>query len=481
MSFKKFQVISPVTIGSPEAGHIYLGRDEYGLWEKYPDGGWVYIITGGTTGAGTSGTSGGSGSSGRDGTFMGSSGTSGKEGTSGTTGTSGSSGRSGFDGTSGSSAIGSSGTSGSSGKTGTSGTSGSSGFTGTSGSSGKDGTFYGSSGTSGLSGYGGSSRKWSYTTTIYPTVPGTFYAGTPSFSGIEYIRVNQQDGDSQLLDNWIKNWTNGIFKIEQYNDPSKFGIYTIVSGITTVTKPGLSWYLISGVTCYDGNGVLSNGETYLLSYVPASYGTSGAQGSSGTSGAQGPAGPSGGGGSSGTSGSAGTSGSSGQGANFNVDQDLYYETSTNTLFTPNVYLTGSTVTITNIQNVNDNNTKLILSSNVISQVTGVTPSVQSLQYYSPKYTTTSSIDWNNGNVQYHQLANGATSLSFSNPTNGGKYVLILKQPSSGANGTASWPGDVLWAGGTPPTLTVTNNKVDIINFIYDSTNSKYYGNYTLNY
>lgn len=66
-------------------------------------------------------------------------------------------------------------------------------------------------------------------------------------------------------------------------------------------------------------------------------------------------------------GSAGTSGNSGT-----SDPDLYFDTATNTLYTPNITMTGSTVTISNIQNAADNNTKLILESNILKQVTGST-------------------------------------------------------------------------------------------------------------
>ncbi len=103
------------------------------------------------------------------------------------------------------------------------------------------------------------------------------------------------------------------------------------------------------------------------------------------------------------------------------------------------------------------------------------------QYYSKKYTTTTTLDWSNGNVQYIQLANNGQTFTFSNPKDGARYALILKQPSSGAAGTVTWPGEVLWSGGTGPTLTVTNDKVDVITLIYDGTNSKYYGGASLNY
>ena len=97
------------------------------------------------------------------------------------------------------------------------------------------------------------------------------------------------------------------------------------------------------------------------------------------------------------------------------------------------------------------------------------------QYYSPKYTTTTTVDWNNGNVQYVALTNGGQTFTFANPKDGGRYILILKQPASGAAGTVTLPASVLWSGGTAPILTATNGKVDLISLIYDGTNSKYYG------
>ena len=103
------------------------------------------------------------------------------------------------------------------------------------------------------------------------------------------------------------------------------------------------------------------------------------------------------------------------------------------------------------------------------------------QYASAKHTCTTTLDWNNANVQYIQLANGAQTFTFANPLDGGRYCIILKQPSSGAAGTVSWPATVLWPAATQPTLTVTNGQVDIVTFVYDGTNSKYYAGSSLNH
>jgi hypothetical protein len=119
-----------------------------------------------------------------------------------------------------------------------------------------------------------------------------------------------------------------------------------------------------------------------------------------------------------------------------------------------------------------------LSVNGSIDATGLTVNGQ---YNSTKYTGTTTVNWNNGNVQYVQLTNGTVSLTMANPKDGARYLLILKQPSSGAAGIISWPGTVKWPGGTAPTLTATNAKVDIVTFVYDGTNSFYYGGSNLNY
>jgi hypothetical protein len=89
------------------------------------------------------------------------------------------------------------------------------------------------------------------------------------------------------------------------------------------------------------------------------------------------------------------------------------------------------------------------------------------------------INWNSGNVQLVTL-NDDPTITFSNPQSGGRYVLILKQDGAGSH-AVTWPAEVLWPGGTEPTLTITGNKVDIITFVYDGVSGKYYGGYSQNY
>jgi hypothetical protein len=107
------------------------------------------------------------------------------------------------------------------------------------------------------------------------------------------------------------------------------------------------------------------------------------------------------------------------------------------------------------------------------------------QGYTDLYTgaTIDGIDWDNGNVQEVILPNSATDFDPSNAEPGATYILILKQPASGAAGTINWgggSGTVRWPGGTPPILSTANNAVDIVTLVCVNSNSTYYATSVLN-
>jgi hypothetical protein len=77
------------------------------------------------------------------------------------------------------------------------------------------------------------------------------------------------------------------------------------------------------------------------------------------------------------------------------------------------------------------------------------------------------IDWANGTGQT-LLLTAACTLTFSNPKNGGRYVLRLKQ-DAGAPFAVVWPGTVVWSGGLVPTLSTTAGGLDLIAFYFDGT------------
>jgi hypothetical protein len=81
-----------------------------------------------------------------------------------------------------------------------------------------------------------------------------------------------------------------------------------------------------------------------------------------------------------------------------------------------------------------------------------------------------------GNIVNMTLT-ASTTLTFSTHVVG-TYIIKLIQGGSGSY-TITWPGTVVWSGGTAPTLTTTVGKTDIITLFHDGTS--FYGTYSLNY
>jgi hypothetical protein len=91
--------------------------------------------------------------------------------------------------------------------------------------------------------------------------------------------------------------------------------------------------------------------------------------------------------------------------------------------------------------------------------------------YGLTYSSSITIDWNNGNVQSVVLT-GNTTFTFTNGQDGGKYILIIRQDSTGGR-TVTWPSSVRFPGGVTPTLSTGANKSDYIGFIYNGVDGKY--------
>ena len=73
-----------------------------------------------------------------------------------------------------------------------------------------------------------------------------------------------------------------------------------------------------------------------------------------------------------------------------------------------------------------------------------------------------SLNCASGNVFHVSLNAAITSITFSNiPTTGTSYSFTLAFTADGTARAVTWPAAVKWAGGTAPTLTSTNAKVDI--------------------
>jgi hypothetical protein len=90
------------------------------------------------------------------------------------------------------------------------------------------------------------------------------------------------------------------------------------------------------------------------------------------------------------------------------------------------------------------------------------------------------LDWDNSNVQTLTLTSDVTTLTKSNPINGGVYTVFVTQ-GSGTLRTVNWGADVKWAGGTGPTLTGGTGATDAISMVYIAGVTGYYANANLNF
>ena len=80
-----------------------------------------------------------------------------------------------------------------------------------------------------------------------------------------------------------------------------------------------------------------------------------------------------------------------------------------------------------------------------------------------------------GNVFEHDLTENVT-YTFSNPgANNTASIFVLKVIQDSTARTITWPGSVDWAAATAPTLTATNNGVDVFVFFTRDGGTTYYG------
>tara|TARA_R100001129_G_scaffold185351_1_gene173271 strand:+ start:429 stop:1379 length:951 start_codon:yes stop_codon:yes gene_type:complete len=112
----------------------------------------------------------------------------------------------------------------------------------------------------------------------------------------------------------------------------------------------------------------------------------------------------------------------------------------------------------------DANGVVSFDNGTIDEVTTVTSS-----------SNAATINLRDGNVFEHDLTENVT-YTFSNPAASGRasaFVLKIIQDSSAR--TITWPTSVDWAAATAPTLTTTNNGVDVFVFLTIDGGTTYYG------
>ena len=92
------------------------------------------------------------------------------------------------------------------------------------------------------------------------------------------------------------------------------------------------------------------------------------------------------------------------------------------------------------------------------------------------------IDWSSFS-DYSLILTANCTLTFTSPGldgDGQKFTLSVIQDATGSR-TITWPASVVWAGGTPPSLTATANYVDEITFKWINSISKYRAAFTNNF
>ena len=112
----------------------------------------------------------------------------------------------------------------------------------------------------------------------------------------------------------------------------------------------------------------------------------------------------------------------------------------------------------------DANGVVSFDNGTIEEVTSVTSS-----------SNAATINLRDGNLFEHDLTENVT-YTFSNPAAAGRassFVLKVIQDSSAR--TITWPGSVDWVAATAPTLTATNNGVDVFVFFTIDGGTTYYG------
>jgi hypothetical protein len=112
----------------------------------------------------------------------------------------------------------------------------------------------------------------------------------------------------------------------------------------------------------------------------------------------------------------------------------------------------------------DANGVVSFDNGTIEEVTSVTSS-----------SNAATINLRDGNIFEHDLTENVT-YTFSNPAASGRAsCFILKTIQDSSARTITWPGSVDWASATAPTLTSTNNGVDVFGFITIDGGTTYYG------
>jgi hypothetical protein len=95
-------------------------------------------------------------------------------------------------------------------------------------------------------------------------------------------------------------------------------------------------------------------------------------------------------------------------------------------------------------------------------------------------TGTVDLDLSTANSFSFTLTENAT-ITLSNPPASGKFgqlTVEITQDGGGGAYTVTWPGSVTWPGGTGPTITVTNDAIDVVTLFTRDGGTTWRGNFS---
>ena len=88
---------------------------------------------------------------------------------------------------------------------------------------------------------------------------------------------------------------------------------------------------------------------------------------------------------------------------------------------------------------------------------------------------TLTLDLSTATVFYVSLNANITTLTISNTQTPAASAFTLIFTADGTPRTVTWGGSIVWPGGTAPTLTSTNLKVDVFSFVTINGGTTWYG------
>jgi hypothetical protein len=77
---------------------------------------------------------------------------------------------------------------------------------------------------------------------------------------------------------------------------------------------------------------------------------------------------------------------------------------------------------------------------------------------------------------FYTTLNAITSVVFSNtPASPKVFSFTLQFVANGTSYAVTWPASVKWAGGSQPTITTTNGKIDTFTFMTHDGGTNWFG------